>query len=327
MNAHCAAAHRRPPMGLFVLLIAVLGAGCASTPRLADYCMPLPEGSVSQMSQDQKRKADQYNIYAVLSNNVYKPADHPEIWVDPDEWEAVCDDQFRKSNAYGLPDCNPEAPGNGLEAKTYLRRPDGRNGQPTELVFVFRGTTSLSDWWCGNFWDCQYGEADTYVGTRIDRYRSTYPGIAIVTTGHSLGGGLAQHVAFCFEGARAVAFNTSPRSHKHDCNSASARDITPAQEQHIEKTYIIRIHQHAEILSPLRHLFSSKNYSDTVYDLTSASLLARHGMTPLAMGLAKIAACPAPEGPGGSFAPAQAGAATVLARTCDKEGVGFQCAR
>jgi hypothetical protein len=314
-------------MDLPALMIAVLVAGCASTPRLADYCTPLSEGAVSQMSPDQKRKAEQYNVYAVLSNNVYKPADHPEIWVDAQEWEAVCDDRFRTRNAYGLPDCNPENPGNGLEAKTYLRWPGGSKAQPAELVFVFRGTTSLSDWWCGNFWDCQYGEADDYVRTRIDRYRGKYPGIAVTATGHSLGGGLAQHVAFCFEGSRAIAFNTSPRSHKHDCNSATARDITPVQEQHIEKAYIVRIHQHAEILSPIRHLFSSRNYSDTVFDFTSASLLARHGMTPLAMGLAKVAACPERNGPGGPSAPAQTGSATVLTKTCDKAGVGFQCAR
>jgi hypothetical protein len=326
MNVHRIVPKKCRLMSLFVFIAAALSAGCATAPRLADYCTPLSQDVLGQINQDKKHTAEKYGAYAVLSNNVYKPAGHPEIWVDPDEWEPVCAAHFKAKNSYDLPDCSPENPGKGLEAKTYLRWPPDKRDQPTQLVFVFRGTTSLSDWWCGNFRDCQYGEADSYVKTRIDKYRGMYPSIKIVATGHSLGGGLAQHVAFCFEGAKAVAFNTSPRSHKHDC-SVTPPDLSEAREENIKHDYIVRIHQHAEILSPIRHVFSSRKYKETVYNFTTASPFARHGMTPLAMGLTGVAGCPIRNGLDGFSAPGQPRAETVLSKTCNKAVAEFHCAQ
>ena len=331
MSTHSTVLSNRLLTIFFMLIVAALGAGCASQPRLADYCTPLSQDVAAKIDKDRKGLAEKHNVYAVLSNNVYKPAGHPEIWVDPNEWEARCEDippEKRPTNAYNSLDCDPDRPGKGLEAKTYLRWPQGiNNGQPTELVFVFRGTTSLSDWWCGNISDCQYSEADDYVKSQIKKYRDKYPGIAIVSTGHSLGGGLAQHIAFCVEGARAVGFNTSPRSHKHDCKALEEfrREAKGGWEEDVKKNHIVRIHQHAEILSPIRHLFSSSDYKDTAYNFTTAGFLARHGMTPLAMGLTKVAACPIQNGPDSSSAPEQSDAQKVLAQTCNKVPMQFHC--
>lgn len=314
---------------LFAPIHIALGAGCASQARLADYCTPLSQDIAVEIDKDKRVLAEKYNVYAVLSNNVYEPAGHPEIWVDQNEWEPRCDKEKRISNAYNLPDCEPDKPGNkGLEAKTYLRWPNGiNNGKPTELVFVFRGTTSFTDWWCGNIQDCQYSEADSYVVERINKYRRNYPGIAIVATGHSLGGGLAQHIAFCVEGATAIVFNTSPRSHKHDCEAFPAREAKDNWEEEVKRNNIIRIHQHSEILSPIRHIFSSNDYKDTAYNFTIAGFLVRHGMTPLSMGLTKVAACPIQNGLNGFSAPEQPKVEEVLTKTCNQVPMEFHCAQ
>ena len=298
-------------------------AGCAAAPRLEDYCTPLPEDVTAEIDSAKDETAQKYWAYAVLSNNVYEAAGHPRIWIDPNKWQAVCDDKQQTKSS----DCEVDKPGKGLEAKTYLRWPDGVNkGQPDELIFAFRGTTSISDWWCGNLGDCQYDEADSYVKTRLDKYRALYPTVAIVATGHSLGGGLAQHIAFCVAGATAVAFNTSPRIHKHDCAAFTSNELTEAEEQSIERTRIVRIHQHAEILSWIRHLFSSNNYKDTVYNFSGGSLLSRHAMTPLAMGLTKVAGCPIQKGLNGFSSQGQPDIEAVPARTCAASTVAFHCA-
>lgn len=306
---------------LLAAIVAALCTGCA-TPQLADFCGPLSHEAVAGIDQEKRQLAEGNRVYAAITNNVYESSSHPEIWIDPAEWQAVC--APTEENPLGTEGCPAETGGNGLQAKTWLRWPHGRSSEPSELVFAFRGTTTINDWWCGNIWDCQYDDANEYVSKRIGLLREKYPRLQVVATGHSLGGGLAQHVAFCFKDVKAVGFNTSPRTHKGNCRGADFK-LRAVQEDINTRANIVRIHQHAEILSLIRWIWSGGKRGDTSYNFTRATPIARHGMTVLAMGLNKVAACPIVAGKGGFSAPGEPRAETWLRNTCRTAQIDFRC--
>jgi hypothetical protein len=261
--------------------------------------------------------ADNVWIYAVLSNNVYEDDKHYPIWIDRSEWKPICGDQSKD-------DCLADKPGGGLEVKKYYRWSKVVT-QPSELVFVFRGTESAYDWIHGNIGDDQYEGTNKYVSSAVLDARKNYPDVKVIATGHSLGGGLAEHVAFCVKGAKAIGFNSSPRVHKHKCGVIDKTLISDEKEEDIERKNIKRIHQHDEILSPVRHLLPGGNYPETVYNFTTGSLLSRHTMTPLAIGLTKIAASSLVTELNNSSLPADADAVRTLINTCTTPSGDFSC--
>ena len=323
----------------FVLLSMVSGIlGCASVPRpLAEFCSLLPETEKPGVDQkkpaesahDRHRIAKANAVYAILSNNVYQPTHSSRIPL-PGTWGDLCDADRRTDE-----ECPAYRGGAGFEAKTYLNSPvAGSTNAPTEIVFAFRGTTSLADWWCGNIWDCQYPKADQYVLDMLTKIRAKYPNIfgldgrptvPVVATGHSLGGGLAQHIAYCFDDFHiaAVVFNTSPRSHKRDCQRPDHRAPSAEQIDSVRRSRITRIHQHHEILSPLRALVSSPDYQDTRYYFSHGGWFSRHSITALSMGLTKLAACPV--GLDGSRSDPDERAQDVYAKSCQDVPRQYQC--
>lgn len=315
VETSCSARATRALAGATICLLA---AGCA-TPVPADFCKTLePESVMPQHSYEVKQGAPlvyakhelaQKAIgYAVFSNNAY---DKSETFMAlPDGWQDFCD----KTRDDGR--CQVISKGKGFQAKVYVKSSSTGDQTPAEVVLAYRGTTSLNDWFFGNFFKGQYERANNFVLETLTALDDRYPGLVakieagqvpLVATGHSLGGGLAEHTAYCFTGldVHAVSFDTSPRNFKRSCEPAPrhganykpgfkrfATQPDEARLDDIQRTKIRRIHQSREVLSPLRFFFSDKDYADTRYHFLHGTAASRHSMTAMAMGLTKLASCP-----------------------------------
>lgn len=105
----------------------------------------------------------------------------------------------------------------------YVRNKDGIGGETVDkAVLAFRGTENYS-WsekladWTTNFSALlglephEYTLAQRAVTAVVDALRDNYPGVELYTTGHSLGGGLAQQAGYLDARIKAVyAFDTTP---------------------------------------------------------------------------------------------------------------------
>lgn len=107
----------------------------------------------------------------------------------------------------------------GLVDADQVERPDPR---PRKIVIAIRGTENYEVWeqlrdWEANFSAAMDKDPDQYRTARVQilpliaHLHETYPAVPIVVTGHSLGGGIAQQIAYASEHVHeAVVFDTSP---------------------------------------------------------------------------------------------------------------------
>ena len=138
---------------------------------------------------------------------------------------------------------------------------------PQEYVFAFRGTNAalLSDW-ASNFrwfrWINFYRRPDQYDTAASDCvtwFKENIPdpkGVRIVTTGHSLGGGIAQHVFYALapDADQAIVFDPSPVTGFFDFSKRQ-------EEQYLSLPYraqfaphrIVRAYADGEILAYFRN--------------------------------------------------------------------------
>jgi hypothetical protein len=82
-----------------------------------------------------------------------------------------------------------------------------QNGKVIKVIVAFRGTEDFTDWWYGNFQRKQ-NQAGLDL---IDSLRKTSTeDVALVVTGHSLGGGISTEISLKRKNVKSFVFNPSP---------------------------------------------------------------------------------------------------------------------
>lgn len=139
----------------------------------------------------------------------------------------------------------------GFSADIYL------SNDEKKVVIAFRGTDNdnIKDWLYGNInlnTKGQYTDADNLFKKVISEHSEK----TIITTGHSLGGGLAIHISILNKDVDAVAFHPSPRLFVHGNYTKYDNNVTI-------------IYETGEVLTPLRDLFTTLkkiNYTEYRYN-------------------------------------------------------------
>lgn len=150
-----------------------------------------------------------------------------------------------------------------------------RAGNQTFVTVAFRGTSGDGDWINANLWwftrffasDNQYTRARTHMQEIIKTFdeRAAAKGEAkprFVTTGHSLGGGLAQHMlyafpnrveqAIVFDPTAVTAFADVDRDRQVAACSCTTADLNELGVDHGAEARILRVYETDEILVNLR---------------------------------------------------------------------------
>lgn len=223
--------------------------------------------------------------YAVLSENAYvghwrdkdmTPAEQPPSTLDA--YRATCADStrlrripldgWRRWEQFPSDALIDDAGKYGLYVEVWQTE-----SIPQRLAVVFRGTDSLKDWlsnlrwffWFLRFipgWEDQYHLVSRRLGVEFsDRFlaiRNTFSTTdpTILSVGHSLGGGLAQHFAYSLRVDERVprvshvyAFDPSPVTGWYSVDSQT-------RQRNASALKIDRIFEHGEILAYIRLLLS-----------------------------------------------------------------------
>ena len=149
------------------------------------------------------------------------------------------------------------------------------DGKQTYVSVAFRGTSGDGDWTHANLWwltrffssDNQYSRARRHMQEIINTFderaaASGDPKPRFVTTGHSLGGGLAQHMlyafpnrveqAIVFDPTAVTAFADVDRDRQIAACSCSTADLSELGVDHGAEARILRVYETDEILVNLR---------------------------------------------------------------------------
>ncbi|HRI20386.1 MAG TPA: hypothetical protein PLA68_05510 [Panacibacter sp.] len=186
---------------------------------------------------------------------------------------------------------------------------DKTEGEKVTVAIVFRGT-DFKEWgdWSSNlrwfklnllrrriyesfYWD-QYHQTKKLTPLLVEAIKEKHKtkSIKIITTGHSLGGGLAQLASYCCNDIKEViAFDPSPVTGFYDV-AKEQRDVNQ------KDTIIARVYQVGEVLSYLRYLLrffyllTEKDPEITEYgaNFFKGDLIARHSIDKLAEKLSEL---------------------------------------
>lgn len=178
-----------------------------------------------------------------------------------------------------------------------------RNEEHHLIVLVFRGTVPGISSWLANlhvifryipFIVDQYDQIKDIVPKIVDDLSKDGASneFRFIATGHSLGGGLAQHALYLDPRIKtAFAFNSSPFTGWSDLEIRQRTD-------NAFETTIYRIHENGEVLEFLRLLMKisyvfnprpnvNPYFVEYRFNLTTGGLVKQHGIVPLACVLRK----------------------------------------
>lgn len=236
---------------------------------------------------DRRIAADDYLEFAVAALNVYPDGTPKGFSLDKHspEWRRV----------------ERVAPTSGLALDVYHRD----ETTTLRVLTVFRGTDTLdgADWAADFSWfygwlpiTTEYDNARAQMARIRKAAFAAAKGrkVSFITSGHSLGGGLAQHVASAFPCTSAVVFNSSFVTNQYRLAQPFKASMT------------IHVFEDLDQLTKLRRLLFVDKETDTykhyVQDAVSDRVEFQHTMQGLAVGMArqvlrcqeKKADCPVP---------------------------------
>lgn len=261
-----AAAQMRPKVARTALAIAADEAQRCEAPKLQIY----PKGSY-----ERRVAANDYLAYAVASLNAYTDGEPKGFSLEKHSPE------WRKVGTWDK---------GGLAFRVYHRDDPGQ----LTVLTVMRGTETLdwSDWVANASWllawapiQTEYDEARlVFQATRKQAYDAAKGRkVSFVIAGHSLGGGIARHLAASYPCASAVVFNSSMVDNRF--RLAEPYDAL-----------VVHTFEDLDQLTRLQRLFFVDKETDTYkhykQDAVSNRLEFQHSMTGLAVGMARqVLAC------------------------------------
>lgn len=165
---------------------------------------------------------------------------------------------------------------NGLRYDVYYR---DASSKQLDLMIAFRGTVGAQGWIANFSWITQwfhrgqYEQAQEEFPEIVQLAQSELAkgrAIAITTTGHSLGGGLARHVAMHYQCTSAVVFNAS-----FVTNTLNAEFTPPIQ---------VFVYEKGDYFERLVAGNVKNTRTDATYRLSVSDIPAKHNMERLAVG-------------------------------------------
>lgn len=321
---------RRVPYGLRVVSICATAAFMGCTHLALTDCA---EGPVIGETKELRLKTSHFRVilesqplaaarflpYAMMSAYAYRLGDGcldpgnprgdeervPTAWAQEMESALRSPDgtsagwSLIKIDARLTPSCEDEQ---GLMFHAWERR----EGAQTIVTVAFRGTSGHGDWMYGNLWPLThqlFSENQlTRAADRVEKLIAFYdaktaaagePPARFLATGHSLGGGLAQHVLYAQPKRveQAIVFDPSSITGFTSLDVARQIEGCSCLPSLGTEGRIIRVYQTYEILSNLRILHKSffppeRHVQEVRFPFESSwNMVDRHGMQDLAKNL------------------------------------------
>ncbi len=283
--------NQNPVIRMLFPLIIFLISGCTTLSQGPDELIIRdPENGSRVVSTNKISTVDEKNqlgdlwVYASFSADVYLPINDSNRLIQTDGvWDLYC---TNKETANRAAICEYKNAGEeGMEYEVW------RNKARDTAVISFRGTDfeEPDDWISNLRWFIPSNEDDQYdavgaITLKIaEDLQEEHGGIKIITTGHSLGGGLAQRAAYSSEGIQLVyAFDPSMVTGFFDVFSVF--DFLSYNSK--KEIDIYRVFEHGEVMAYPRWFMklmfpisnSNPRISELRFNYVKGNVVAQHSM-------------------------------------------------